>query len=43
VTLDVKQAGIGPITNVARIYGLRIGSTDNRTVPRIRGRSRAAE
>ena len=37
VTLDVKQAGIGPITNVARIYGLRIGSTDNRTVPRIRG------
>ena len=37
VTLDVKQIGIGPITNVARIYALRGGSTDNRTVSRIRG------
>jgi CBS domain-containing protein len=36
VTLDVKQAGIGPITNLARIHGLRIGSTGNRTVLRLR-------
>lgn len=36
ITLDMKQAGIGPITNIARIHGLRIGLTDNRTVLRLR-------
>ena len=37
VTLDMKHAGIAPITNIARIHALRGGSTESRTVRRIRG------
>jgi CBS domain-containing protein len=36
VTLDVKQAGIGPIAS-ARITASASDRADNRTVPRIRG------
>ena len=34
--LDVKQAGIAPITNVARVLAVEAGITENRTLRRLR-------
>jgi len=36
VTLDVKHGGITLITNLARVYALRAGITENRTLRRLR-------
>ncbi len=35
-TLDVKHAGITPITNLARVYAMGTGLTENRTLRRLR-------
>jgi CBS domain-containing protein len=35
--LDVKQAGIAPITNTARVLAVESGITENRTLRRLRG------
>jgi len=35
-SLDVKQAGIAPITNVARVLAIEAGITENRTLRRLR-------
>ena len=40
-TLDVKHAGITPITNLARFYAIDAGLTENRTVDRLRGAASA--
>jgi len=40
-TLDVKHAGITPITNLARFCAIDAGLTENRTVDRLRGAASA--
>jgi CBS domain-containing protein len=36
VTLDVKRAGITPISNLARVYAISAGLSENRTLRRLR-------
>ncbi len=36
-TLNVKHAGITPITNLARFWAIQAGLTENRTIERLRG------
>ena len=35
-TVDVKHAGITPVTNLARLYAIRAGTSENRTLERLR-------
>lgn len=38
---DVKQGGIAPITNLARVLAVESGVTENRTLPRLRAAAEA--
>ena len=40
-TIDIKHGGITPITNLARLFALRAGITENRTLERLRGAAAA--